>query len=131
RPPGHGPHSNPSSRLKSHSPALRLPSPIYKKRPTLRWGHVQTCERREKGGPQYRVLGSLRVSKDLAFFFVATFSVFCIPVQQYDILVDRCQDKAFLVRKDHVHCPQPFSSPHLFSSALFDRFFCRHPSSTL
>ena len=37
-----------------------LPSPMYEKSPTLRWGQVQTRKRRECQCPQYRVFGSLR-----------------------------------------------------------------------
>lgn len=63
---GHSPHSShPTSNWPPLTSPL-TPSPMYNKIPTLRWGHVQTCQRSEKRCPLYCVLGSLHFGKDLA-----------------------------------------------------------------
>jgi hypothetical protein len=53
--------------LISHPTGPLTPPPMYRERPTLTWGYVQTRERRDKRCPQYRVLGSLRFRKDSEF----------------------------------------------------------------
>lgn len=62
---GHSPHSIKSSTLSS---VLWLQPPMYKKIPTLRWGHVQTCKRCEERCPQYCVLRSLSFWGDSEFW---------------------------------------------------------------
>jgi hypothetical protein len=49
-------------------PAFHVPScptPMCREHPTLTWGYVQTCTRREKRCPQYRVFAYFRVSSGL------------------------------------------------------------------
>jgi len=53
---------------------------MYKRVLTLRWGHVQTRERREKGCPQYRVFGSLRFLDGLCIFWGLFFFVVFLAV---------------------------------------------------